>query len=80
MTVRWIKDEVIASLFLWPELVDHPANLDSRRAGGLRLEDLEGIDVFCLEGFLSGLYNHSAFYPHLNPLLGGEVGAFRNED
>lgn len=66
-------------LFPWPKLVDHSLDIRGGRSGSSPTEQLKGIEIFGLEGFFSGFYNHSAFNPHLHLVLDGQVGTFGDE-
>lgn len=64
------------SLFPGPQLVDHPVDLGggwSRRPG---LQELEGIQILCPEGFLACFGNHPTLHPHFHFFVCGQVGAF----
>lgn len=70
---------ISSQLSSWSELIDHSFNFSNGWSRSFRPKEFKSIDVFCSVGFLSGFYDHSTFHPHLDPLLDGQIGAFRNK-
>ena len=61
------------------ELRDHTLDLNRLSAICLLAKQLQGIHVFCLEGFFAGTGNHAAFHPHVDAFGGLQAGTFGDE-
>lgn len=63
-----------------PELVDHTLDFGDRGTGCFSSKEFKRVQVFGFLRLLSRLDDHSALYPHFNPVGDGQVGALRDKD